>query len=254
MKVILLGGSSESTLFVYNKLSKSFSIEHVIIEEKSSNLGLLKSRLKRLGLLRVINQILFQTIIVFFLKRLSRSRINEIIEEFKLDKSIIPLQKLIKIKSVNSGDCLNYLENIRPDLVIVNGTRIIRKEVLNSIPCLFINTHTGITPEYRGVHGAYWALVNEDKENCGVTVHKVDVGIDTGDLIKQSKITITNRDNFTTYPYIQIGVGLQLLEEAITLFQNKNLKFYKKNMLNSKLYSHPTFTEYAYNYFIKKVK
>ena len=40
--------------------------------------------------------------------------------------------------------------------------------------------HAGITPQYRGVHGGYWAVVNNDPEHCGVTIHFVDKGIDTG--------------------------------------------------------------------------
>jgi folate-dependent phosphoribosylglycinamide formyltransferase PurN len=72
------------------------------------------------------------------------------------------------------------LKAINPDLVIVNGTRIISKKVLSSINSKFVNIHVGITPKYRGVHGTYWALVNNDVENSGVTVHFVDEGIDTG--------------------------------------------------------------------------
>jgi folate-dependent phosphoribosylglycinamide formyltransferase PurN len=66
------------------------------------------------------------------------------------------------------------LKAINPDLVIVNGTRIISKKVLSSINSKFVNIHVGITPKYRGVHGTYWALVNNDVENSGVTVHFVD--------------------------------------------------------------------------------
>jgi methionyl-tRNA formyltransferase len=41
----------------------------------------------------------------------------------------------------------------------------------SSINSKFVNIHVGITPKYRGVHGTYWALVNNDVENSGVTVH-----------------------------------------------------------------------------------
>mgnify|MGYP003330073050 CR=1 FL=1 len=52
-----------------------------------------------------------------------------------------------------------------PDVIIVNGTSILSQSVLDSCNALFLNTHCGITPKYRGVHGAYWALVNNDNEN-----------------------------------------------------------------------------------------
>lgn len=254
MRIVLLAGNSESSLYLYNKLNKKFIIDYVLIEESVSTFKLIKSRTKKFGLLKVINQLIFQTLIVFLLKLFSKSRIKVIKNQFELESNKIPQKKLIRINSVNSNECFKFLKEINPDLIIVNGTRIISKNILNNISALFINTHVGITPEYRGVHGAYWALVNNDKENCGVTVHKVDEGIDTGDLLKQSTITVTSEDNFVTYPYLQIGVGLDLLEHTILGIKNDNFHFYKKVNVKSNLYTHPTFTEYLYNYFTKNVK
>ena len=61
---------------------------------------------------------------------------------------------------------------------MVNGTRIISSRVLDSIGCPIINTHAGITPRYRGVHGGYWALAEGHPEEVGTTVHLVDKGIE----------------------------------------------------------------------------
>lgn len=254
MKIVLLAGNSESSLYLYNKLNKKFIIDYVLIEERVSTLKLIQSRIKKFGLLKVINQLLFQTVLVFLLKLFSKSRINEIQQQFGLENNEIPSKKLINVESVNCDDCLRVLKQIKPDLIIVNGTRIINKNILNNVKALFINTHVGITPEYRGVHGAYWALVNNDAQNCGVTVHKVDEGIDTGDLIAQSTIKITRKDNFVTYPYIQTGVGILLMEETINKIINNNLDCYIKVNSISNLYTHPTFTEYLYNYFVKNIK
>jgi folate-dependent phosphoribosylglycinamide formyltransferase PurN len=254
MKIVLLAGNSKSTFYLYNKLNKTYPVDYVLIEQQESIFKLIKARVKKFGLIKVINQLLFQTIIVFLLHLFSRSRIQKIKTEFELVGDIIPADKLIYIKSVNSAECLKYLLEIQPDLIIVNGTRIIRKEILHNISSLFINIHVGITPEYRGVHGAYWALVNHDLKNCGVTVHKVDEGIDTGDLILQHTIKVTNKDNFITYPYLQIGIGINLIENTIKQLQNNTLKFYKKEMVKSSLYTHPTLTEYIFNYIKFNVK
>src|SRR5690606_24425483 len=92
------------------------------------------------------------------------------------------------VPSVNATQCIDLVQKIEPDIVVVNGTRIISKKVLDAVPVSFINTHVGITPKYRGVHGAYWALACGDTDNCGVTVHLVDKGIDTGGILKQAVI------------------------------------------------------------------
>jgi methionyl-tRNA formyltransferase len=136
---------------------------------------------------------------------------------------------------------------------VVHGTRIISKKVLQSVNVPFINIHAGITPRYRGSHGAYWALANNDKENCGVTVHLVDAGIDTGNILFQENIPITAKDNFATYGYLQLAVGLKLLQKALNeLFEGK--MEVKKNDLDSALWHHPTLWGYLCKRISKAVK
>ena len=128
----------------------------------------------------------------------SAKRKNEILKEFNLEDKPFPRGKIVPVKSVNDDECIAALQKINPAIVVIIGTRIISKEVLDCTAAKFVNIHAGITPRYRNVHGAYWALVNNDQENCGITVHLVDPGIDTGSIIYQSKISISSKDNFIT--------------------------------------------------------
>jgi folate-dependent phosphoribosylglycinamide formyltransferase PurN len=141
--------------------------------------SLLKKNKKGLAFFTVVGQILFQILISNLLICYQKTT-KEIINENLLDLTEIPKDKIKFVTSVNSETTIALLKAINPDLVIVNGTRIISKKVLSSINSKFVNIHVGITPKYRGVHGTYWALVNNDVENSGVTVHFVDEGIDTG--------------------------------------------------------------------------
>ena len=117
---------------------------------------------------------------------------------------------------MGNGTCggIDALNKFNPNIIVVNRIRIISAKVLERTSALFINAHFGITPQYRGVHGAYWSLIFDDKKNCGVTINKVDKGIDTGDIIYQDNITITKQDNFSTYPFQQYGVALVLMKSA----------------------------------------
>jgi methionyl-tRNA formyltransferase len=114
---------------------------------------------------------------------------------YKLFTEPIFYKKLLNISSVNDSECIAAIKKLNLDVIIVNGTRIISSKVMQA---LFINTHTGITLQYR-VHGAYWVLVSNDKENCGVIVDKLDQGIDTGEIITQCTIEISKLVNFITY-------------------------------------------------------
>lgn len=253
-KIVLLGGRGLSTKIVFNSINKGFGIHLAIIEDKEKISKFIKRRIKRLGLINVIGQILFQIIIFKPLSILSKSRKNEIIYNNEFDLTEIPHDKIRNVTSINSKTTIDLLKNINPDLVIVNGTRIISKKVLMSINGKFINTHAGITPKYRGVHGMYWALIHNDIENCGVTVHFVDEGIDTGNIIYQMKVKPTKRDNFSTYPLLQYAEGLKLLDKAINDFFNNKIVVQKEFPKESYLWYHPTIWNYLFYRLIKGIK
>jgi folate-dependent phosphoribosylglycinamide formyltransferase PurN len=252
-KIVLLAGRYDTTPLVYNYLHEHFRVEKIIIEEPVPRKEFLKKRIKKLGWLTVFGQIAFQLTISKLLRKTSRKRIDEIIAEYKLSREPVPGEEIIPVASANSTECLQALQTLQPDVVIVHGTRIISKKILKEVPALFINIHAGITPRYRGSHGAYWALANNDKENCGITVHLVDAGIDTGNILFQEKISLKKNDNFATYPYLQLARGLQLIKKSIELLR-EGIQPVVKNDLNSALWHHPTIWGYLYKRITKGVK
>lgn len=252
-KIIILGGKRISTNIVFNSLNSQFGIHTVIIENEESLKIFLRRRLKKIGFLTVLGQLLFHLFIVNILRFFSIKRSNEIIKLNELNRSKIPNDKKRNVSSINSDITIQMLKEIKPDLIIVSGTRIISKKVLNSINCKFINIHAGITPKYRGVHGAYWALINDDIENVGVTVHFVDIGIDTGNIIHQAGISPSKKDNYITYPLLQISEGLKILKLAIEDYFKDKLQS-KIIQGESNLWFQPTIWTYLYYRIVKKVK
>ena len=252
-KIVMLGSIGNSTNIIFHLIHKSFPIHTVIIEEKENKRAFLRRRIKKMGLITVVGQVLFQMIVVKLLNIFSAARIKNIIAENELNIQIIPADKINHVRSINEINVVKLLKEVNPDLVIINGTRIISKTILNAVDCQFINTHAGITPMYRGVHGGYWALVNDDVLNCGVTVHLVDEGIDTGSILYQDTIQITKKDNFVTYPYLQISkvqsILLKAVEDALKNKLNRTIKSGR-----SKIWYHPTIWQYLYYRVSKSVK
>src|SRR5690606_31292352 len=139
------------------------------------------------------------------------------------DFSPIPPHLISNGASINDPSTRAILRDVSPDVVVVNGTRIIAQSVLDAVDAPFLNTHAGITPAYRGVHGGYWALAEGQPELCGVTVHRVDRGIDTGDVIAQAIVHPTRADNFQTYPLLQLKAALPLLQDAVRAAASEKL-------------------------------
>ncbi|GHV08197.1 formyl transferase [Campylobacterota bacterium] len=251
--IVLLGGQGVSTNIVFHAIDNSYGTTAAIVEEKESTILFIKRRIKRLGFCTVFGQLLFQTAIAKLLRVRSQNRIEEIIRDNQLDRAKIPSEKLINVRSINSAETIELLKQLKPNLIIVNGTRILSKELINSVNCKLINTHAGITPKYRGVHGAYWAIANNDHANCGVTVHFVDEGIDTGNIIDQKVIAYTDKDNFSTYPFIQLAEGVKLLKEVVKAYYANTIQI-KNCGGESKLWYHPTIWQYLYYRIRRNVK
>ena len=252
-KIILLAADGNSTRIIFHHLSHKFTIHTVLLEHKENKKTFIKRRIKKLGWWKVAGQIAFRVFMVKWLNITSAKRTRKIIEQYHLNINPIPVDKLLTVDSINDDRVASLMKEIQPDAVIVNGTRIISKKILTAINCPFINTHTGITPMYRGVHGGYWALVNDDKNNCGVTIHLVNDGIDTGNILYQKKISPAIKDNFVTYPLLQTAAALELLTRAIKDALEGQLQP-QVAAGPSALWYHPTIGQYIYNRIFRKVK
>jgi len=250
-KIVLLCTECYSTTALYHYISKDYIVEAIITEEPLRGLALAKRRFKRLGFFRVCGQIAFSLLVVPFLQLFSKKRVKEIQRSYSFDEAPLPPEKITHFATVNDEDCIALLEKIDPAIVLVNGTRIISKKVLERCKAVFINMHAGITPQYRGVHGGYWAVVSNDPENCGVTIHLVDKGIDTGGILYQQKIPVTRKDNFTTYGYLQLGEGLPLIKKAVEDVYTNRLNPQQHSEAPSKLWYHPTIGQYLYHRLFK---
>jgi len=249
-RVVLLAGPSRSTTIVYNALHARGLVDAVILERRVGRFAYLARRVRRLGLLRVIGQLLFASLALPVLRRAATERASELERSFGLDRSGIPDSAITRVGSVNDNDTRACLVALDPAVVVVNGTRKLSRRVFAACPrAVFLNMHAGITPAYRGVHGAYWAVVRRDLRRCGVTVHTVDAHIDTGPIVAQATIVPTARDNFVTYPLLQLGAGLPLLVAAVRGARDGILRTRAPTPGDSRLWSHPTLTEYLANWF-----
>jgi methionyl-tRNA formyltransferase len=234
---------SELSRMIYHALAMEFSIDAVIREAKMPRLQFLRRRLKKHGWRKVLGQIVFAQCVVPFLRQESKQRKKEIMRQYGLDDSAIPMEHLSDVSSVNDAETLTILQEFLPRVIVVNGTRILEEKTLRATSGTFLNTHVGITKRYRGVHGGYWAIASGDPEHFGVTIHKIDNGIDTGDIVAQALLTPTGSDNFSTYPLLQIAAAVPLLKEAINDVLADTLETVK-GVGKSKLWSHPTACEY----------
>ena len=211
--VVLVAGGQLAWMLV-NRLTSHFGPLTVVREEAESAAAVRARRARRLGWPQAIGQELFGHA-CRVVSRLSRARRREVWAEAGLEPELRPGISVRDVPSVNGDDCRAILEDCQPKVVVVYGTRIIKAATLAAITAPFINYHAGINPKYRGQSGAYWALAAGDLEHAGLTIHLVDPGVDTGDILYQARSRFSQRDNFMSYHHVQMAEALPLLIEAI---------------------------------------
>ncbi|EBH4142691.1 methionyl-tRNA formyltransferase [Campylobacter jejuni] len=129
---------------------------------------------------------------------------------------------------VNSKEFLNELEKYSNDLLVsMSFDQIFKEELLKLYPRKIINCHAGKLPFYRGRNILNWALINDEKE-FGISVHFIDKGIDTGDIILQKTYDIKDSDDYTTLLNLCHKECASLLYESLILFLEDNVKAYKQ--------------------------
>jgi hypothetical protein len=86
----------------------------------------------------------------------------------------------VVVSSPNSADAETFIRERQPDLVIARCKTLLAERVF-SIPRLgTLVMHPGICPEYRNAHGCFWAMATGDYANVGMTLLRIDKGVDTG--------------------------------------------------------------------------
>ncbi|RMG30828.1 MAG: formyl transferase [Gammaproteobacteria bacterium] len=90
---------------------------------------------------------------------------------------------VVEVPTVNHPDVVALADRLQPDLIAVFGTSLIRGPLLTRGRLGMVNLHGGISPWYRGADCTFWALYNGEPERVGCTLHFIDPGIDSGDLI-----------------------------------------------------------------------
>ena len=245
-KIVFLASDCESSRWVYNALIKNFAPEAAIIETPVSKKTLFRGRLKRIGFIKVAGQVLFSLLLVPFLRKKAAARKAALLQQYDLKESSFNNRNTHRVPSVNDAATIALLQQLQPDIIVVNGTRIISRKVLQCTNAIFINMHVGITPLYRGSHGGYWALYNNDIKNFGTTIHLVDAGVDTGKILTQVFATPAKEDNFTTYPVLQTAIGIPALLHVLKAATENIVDGYSNNE-KGHLYYQPTIWQYIMN-------
>ena len=137
-------------------------------------------------------------------------------------------------RKINSKEFIEEVKAYGCDLFVsMSFNQIFKNEIINLPPLKTINCHASKLPFYRGRNIINWVLINDEKE-LGITVHYMDEGIDTGDIILQRTYPITDRDNYSSLLNLAYKECANILYDSLKLIQNGNHRPIKQSEI------HPT--------------
>jgi len=130
---------------------------------------------------------------------------------------------------VREPEFVTILKDINPDVIVVVAFgQILTKEILEMPKYGCINVNASLLPRYRGAAPIKWVVINGEKES-GVTTMRMDVGIDTGDMIMKTVVPITEEETGGSLHDKLMVAGAKLCVETLKKLEDNTAVFEKQD-------------------------
>ena len=146
-------------------------------------------------------------------------------------KQFVAMRNLnyIEFDDLKEDALLEQIKALNVDIAVVCSFNYkIPKVLLESVKDGFVNIHPSLLPQYRGANPYSHVIINDEKQT-GVTLHFMDEGFDTGDIIVQEKLDISPRETMGTLFNRLNVIGLQLLLDVLANYEHKSIPRVKQN-------------------------
>lgn len=157
-----------------------------------------------------------------------------------------------RINTPNNVQFREILTKLKPDIIINQSQSIIKKNILDIPTIGVLNRHNALLPKNRGRLTPFWVLFNEEKET-GVSIHFVEEGIDSGDIVVQKKYTIGNKANFNSIVQKNYRIAPVAMLEAINLLESGRNEFIVNDDNQATYNTTPSLKE-ALDYRLKRLR
>lgn len=179
MKVLILCSDGPHNKYLISKVCEEYNQVKIIIESGKDQL---KYKFDN-GKYRQYFELQYQRIRrkIMGSERYRKKFFLKLLSDFSYNKYDITF-----VDNINNPVAIQEAISFVPDICIVMGTSIIHDEMLAALQEIdVINIHGGFLPDYKGNHCFFFAVYNKEYDKIGSTIHFVNQGIDSGDIIER---------------------------------------------------------------------
>ncbi|MFO7679872.1 MAG: formyltransferase family protein [Chloroflexota bacterium] len=143
------------------------------------------------------------------------------------------------ITNIHAPEVIAQISALDPDLGLIYGSPILKPAVFETPTRGTLGIHHGKVPQYRGNKTAFWAMYNGEAA-AGVTIQKVNAGLDTGQIVKAGEVVIGKRSQRAVWQELE-QLGLDLYMQAILEVKAGTATYKPQCGPKGKLYKNPKF-------------
>lgn len=214
ISVVILTSRGPRHSFFAHELAKRFPIAGIGIDDRYH----LADRLWTFLKLNAFNPI--RMIRSSLLKRTLKTSEER---DRRIEKQFFPVERsewpkgipVRKSPDPNGEEMVEWVRALRPDVLVVFGTRMIREPMLSLARLGALNLHTGLSPHYRGGQCTFWCLYEGDLEHVGVTVHHLTSRIDGGDIVYTARPEVEPGDTVRSLECKLVQLGTERMIQAV---------------------------------------
>src|SRR5687768_1899744 len=156
----------------------------VVIEEEGQRIWKrVKREISRVGALRFLDVLAFRVFYKLALAKRDESWREQTYHELSRRFPELPATvRRLHTPSPNSREARAFIKELKPDIMLARCKTLLKESVFTIPTSGTYVLHPGICPEYRNSHGCFWALARGDTKNVGMTLLRIDRGVDTGPI------------------------------------------------------------------------
>lgn len=160
-------------------------------------------------------------------------------DEIALQRNLEKISdRIYFVTDVHSQYVIEHVCVLRPDLGLIYGSPILKPELFEIPRWGTLGIHHGKVPEYRGNKTTFWAMYNGEPV-AGVTIQKVNRGLDTGSVVKSGEVSTQGRTYQAVVRELE-RLGLDLYIQAILAVKHGTAEYKPQSGTKGKLYRNPT--------------
>ncbi|MCX2837479.1 formyltransferase family protein [Salinimicrobium sp. MT39] len=210
MKIVLLTSDNLRHKYIAHSLAVQLDLPLIITEKKSSGITETCSYGEEEAL---------------FIKEHFEARETSEEQYFNDFRKFPSTSTVIEVSygEINSAQVGTAIEKIEPQFIVLFGTSIIKKQLLEKYPGRIINLHLGISPYYRGSATNLFPYFYKEPECVGGTIHLATTAVDRGDILHQFRPNIEQGDNLHDIGNKTILKAGKILPKILKKYNARNI-------------------------------